>query len=249
MPKAPPLPSEDEMYRALIERNTNYEGLFFFGVKSTGIFCRPDCPAKKPKRQNISFYRTVSDALAAGFRPCKRCQPLHTPGDTPEWLSPILNLVEQDPTKRWTDADLRNCKVEPTRIRRWFKKNHGMTFHAFLRLQRLSTALGQLQSGRRAIYASETNGYGSAAGLREGLKKWLGDYPKQLKHIEPIFVNRILTPLGPMVAAASDSGLCLLEFADRRMLSTQFKRVGRLFSRPITPGYHAFVRSNSARTQ
>lgn len=235
------LPTENEMYQAMLNSDAKYEGVFFTAVKTTGIFCRPTCPAKKPKRENVCFYRTTADALAAGFRPCLRCKPMHIAGATPDWLAPLLKLVEQDTSHRWTDADLREADVEPSRIRRWFKQHHGMTFHAYLRARRLSSALGQLQVGTQITSAAASNGYASLSGFREGLKKWLGEYPTHPKHIEPIVVNRILTPLGPMIAAASDTGLCLLEFADRRMLATQFKRIGKLFSQPIVPGEHRFI--------
>ena len=62
------------MYEALEQRNADYDGLFFYGVKSTGIFCRPSCPSKVPKRENVVFFKTAADAMQAGFRPCKRCR-------------------------------------------------------------------------------------------------------------------------------------------------------------------------------
>lgn len=67
----------DEYYKLLVEKNTNYEGIFFVGVKTTGIFCRPTCPAKKPKKENCEFFQTAKEATLASYRPCKRCQPVN----------------------------------------------------------------------------------------------------------------------------------------------------------------------------
>lgn len=69
----------DEYYKMLVEKNTSYEGIFFVGVKTTGIFCRPTCPTKKPKKENCEFFQTAKEATLASYRPCKRCQPLNTP--------------------------------------------------------------------------------------------------------------------------------------------------------------------------
>ena len=101
------LPGEGRMYQALLERDPSFEGVFVVGVKSTGIFCRSTCPARKPARKNVGFYATVAEALAAGFRPCKRCRPMEPVGEAPPWLRGLLVDVEADPGRRWHDADLR----------------------------------------------------------------------------------------------------------------------------------------------
>ncbi len=69
------LPSEDVMYRALLDRDSEYEGVFIVGVRTTGVFCRPTCTARKPKRENVEFFASPASALHAGYRPCKVCQP------------------------------------------------------------------------------------------------------------------------------------------------------------------------------
>lgn len=66
----------DKYYDMLVEKNSNYEGVFFVGVKTTGILCRPTCPAKKPLKENCEFFSTAKEALLASYRPCKRCEPL-----------------------------------------------------------------------------------------------------------------------------------------------------------------------------
>ena len=222
------LPTAKEMYQALCNRDSEYEGVFFVAVKTTGIFCRPTCPARKPLRKNVDFYGSVRDALSAGFRPCKRCRPLEVFGAAPEWLNGLLEQIEADPTHRWKDQDLRNAGLEPTRVRRWFKSNHGMTFHAYQRSRRLASALGQIKVENQPAFVAGLNaGFESASGFRDAFRKLFESSPSKSNGTRPMYVNRILTKLGPMVCAANDEGLHLLEFADRRMLETQIKRVRR----------------------
>ena len=239
----PTLPPEAEMYRALCQRDSEYEGQFFFGVRSTGIFCRPTCPARNPQRQNVEFFRTAADSLAAGFRPCKRCRPLQVLGAAPDWLQGLLDRVEAEPNRRWTDRQLREQAIEPTRVRRWFKQNHGMTFHAYLRTRRLALAVGQINTGKGdTTGAGLAHGYQSLSGFREAFKNWFGESPCVARSAaEPIMLNRILTPLGPMIVAGNSSSVCLLEFADRRMLETQLKRVQRAYQTVFAPGTNQWI--------
>ncbi len=236
------LPPEKEMYRALVDRDSAYDGVFFVAVKTTGICCRPTCPARKPQRKNVEFFRSLGDALAAGYRPCKRCRPLEPRGKTPGWLSELLKEIEADPARRWRDADLRGLSLDPARVRRWFNDQHGMTFHAYQRSRRLGLALGQMQSGEKQAGAAYDHGYESLSGFRDAFEKTFGGPPGQSKSARAAIVTRFLTPLGPMLAAAYDDGLCLLEFHDRRMLETQIKRVKKLLECEIVPGNHPVLK-------
>jgi AraC family transcriptional regulator of adaptative response/methylated-DNA-[protein]-cysteine methyltransferase len=231
------LPSFDEMYAALTERNSEYEGVFFVGVRTTGIFCRPTCSARKPKRENVQFYLTATDCLSAGFRPCKKCRPLEVFGAAPKWLTDFLVEVESDRSRRWSDIELKEHGIQPEKIRRWFKSHHGMTFQSYLRSRRLADAMGQIQVGKSVTGAAFDNGYQSLSGFRDAFQKWCGEAPTRIdKDALPLTINRIPTPLGPMVAAADDESVWLLEFADRRMLETQFKRLIKYTSRPLATG-------------
>jgi AraC family transcriptional regulator of adaptative response/methylated-DNA-[protein]-cysteine methyltransferase len=229
------------MYRALVDRDSAYDGVFTVAVRTTGIFCRPTCPAKKPQRENVEYFRTVGDAMAAGYRPCKRCRPLEPRGKTPDWLSGLLEAVESEPGRRWTDADIRTVGVDPVRVRRWFQDNHGMTFHAYQRSRRLGMALGQMRNGSDQVGTAYDHGYESLSGFREAFERLFGDTPGRKKSTNQAVVTRYLTPLGPMLAAATDDGVCLLEFHDRRMLETQIKRVKQLLQCEISPGVNAHL--------
>jgi AraC family transcriptional regulator of adaptative response/methylated-DNA-[protein]-cysteine methyltransferase len=221
------------MLEAFLDRDPAFDGVFLTGVHTTGIFCRTTCPARKPLPENISFFGTAREALLSGYRPCRRCRPLEPIGTPPDWLRPLLDDLETDPARRWTDMDVRSRGLSPERVRRWFKQHHGMTFQAYSRARRLGAALGQVRVGDRVSRAAFEVGYDSLSGFQEAFRRYFGDSPTQLEGATVVHVDRITTPLGPMLVAATDSALCLLEFVDRRMLPNQIarirKRLGAVF--------------------
>ncbi len=90
---------QEEFYQALLTKNIDYEGVFYVGVKSTGVFCRPTCPARKPKFINCEFYSSTQQALLASFRPCKRCKPLSNLNQVSELICRLVDVVEANPEK------------------------------------------------------------------------------------------------------------------------------------------------------
>ncbi len=235
------LPPAPVMLEAFLARDSRYDGVFVTGVHSTGVFCRPTCPAKKPRPENVSFFGTPRDALEAGYRPCRRCRPLELAGMPPEWLRPLLEQVEAEPARRWTDRDLRGRGLSPERVRRWFKQNHGMTFQAFSRARRLGAALGRVQEGDSVSRAAFDVGYDSLSGFQEAFREYFGESPSRLDGAVLVRVTRIPTPLGPMVAGATDRALCLLEFADRKALPAQVRRIRSLLGAAFVPGDNAVL--------
>jgi AraC family transcriptional regulator of adaptative response/methylated-DNA-[protein]-cysteine methyltransferase len=235
------LPSEREMYDALVRRDSQYEGVFVVGVRTTGIACRPTCPARKPLATNVEYFAGVREALLAGYRPCLRCRPLEPAGAAPEWLRELLAEVERDPARRWRDADLRALGLEPARVRRWFQREHGMTFHAYHRSQRLGVALGRIHQGADVTDTALAAGYESDSGFREAFGKLFGAAPGAARGSTRVLVNRVLTPLGAMLAAATDDALCLLEFTDRRMLATQVQRLRRHLDAHFVAGENQWI--------
>ncbi len=107
------LPSTTTMYQALVDRNSEFEGVFFVGVRTTGIFCRPTCPSKKPKPENVEFFPSPKEALYAGYRPCLRCQPLDRDKKAPELVTRLRQMVDESPTGKITDGDLRELRIDP----------------------------------------------------------------------------------------------------------------------------------------
>src|SRR5271154_3879661 len=92
-------------YQALIDKKSEYEGVFFVGVKTTGVFCRPTCPARKPKFEHCEFFETAEQALLASFRPCRRCKPLSYPQQSSELVQKLIQAVEENPEKHWRESD------------------------------------------------------------------------------------------------------------------------------------------------
>lgn len=229
------------MIVAFQTRDASYDGVFYLGVRTTGIFCRPICPAKKPKVEHVEFFTTARDALFSGFRPCKRCRPLESPGTAPPWLRELLERVEEDPARRWREQDLRDLGLHPDRVRRWFRKNHGMTFQAFCRGRRMGLALGRIREGSSVIEAAFDHGYESLSGFNEAFRKTLGAPPRETRDATVVNLQRIVTPLGPMIAGATKDGLCLLEFADRRMLETQIQRLRSRLNCVLVPGQNSIL--------
>ena len=213
------------MVKAFLSRDLTYEGVFFTGVRSTGIFCRVGCPARTPKVEQLEFFASPSEAVQAGFRACKRCKPVEMVGTPPAWLDDLLRAVDREPETRWTDADIRGLKLDPDRVRRWFQKHHGMTFHAFTRARRLGLALEDIRGGSQVLDAALDHGYDSLSGFNQAFRGIFGTNPKTAEGSTIVHTARLQTPLGPMVACATEEALCILEFADRPMLATQVKRV------------------------
>src|SRR5262245_9336999 len=100
------MPTSAEMEQAYLHRDASYDGLFFLGVRTTGIFCRPTCPARKPLPRNVEYFPTARAALVAGYRPCKRCRPLEM-DDQPAWVADLLAEVERQPSARITEVHRR----------------------------------------------------------------------------------------------------------------------------------------------
>jgi AraC family transcriptional regulator, regulatory protein of adaptative response / methylated-DNA-[protein]-cysteine methyltransferase len=240
------LPAADAMYDAMARRDASYDGIFITAVRTTGIFCRPGCPARTPARHNVEFFRTAGEALYAGYRPCLRCRPLEPAGAAPGWLRPLLEELDRAQTGRLRDRDLRARGLEPERVRRWFRQHHGMTFHAFLRARRVGRALATLRNGESVTHAAYDNGYESLSAFYDAFRNLLDTTPARARDARPLHFTRIDTPLGPMLAAARDDALSLLEFVDRRMLETQLARLGRRLGGTPVPAPNAVLEQTQA---
>ena len=228
------------MERARETRDPSYDGIFFIAVKTTGIFCRPSCPAR-PKRENVEFFPKISDAIAAGYRPCKRCRPELVNGQPPEWIAPIMERVNASPEVRLRARDLREMNAAPERVRRWFQQNYGMTFSDWSRGMRLSSAFTQLRNGAPKEDVMLGSGFHSHSGFADALSRAFGKSAPAKNESDCIRMTMIETPIGPMVAAANDTGVCLLEFADRRGLESSYDDMRKRFEVAVLPGENAIL--------
>ncbi len=230
------LPSTKTMYNALVKRDSSFEGVFYAGVKTTSIFCRPTCGAKKPKPANVEYFPTSRDALFAGYRPCERCKPLESRVDPPPLVKTLRRTIEALPDGRLTDAALLERGIDPSTARRQFKRYYGMTFHAYHRARRMGRALREVRGGESVIGAQLNQGYESASGFWRAFRKIFGERPGAANGVGVLAARWIDTPLGAMLAVANDDGVCLLDFVDRRGLERAIGTLRRRMKCVIVPG-------------
>ena len=229
-------------YEALVSRNQQFVGTFFVGVKTTSIFCIPTCRARKPKFKNVEFYSTVKSAMDNGYRPCKVCKPTENAHKAPPAIERAIQLVKEQPKTKITDQQLQALDLSPVTIRRWFKKHYGMTFQAYQRMYRINSAYQELQQGKNATHTAFDSGYESLSGFGYTFKKLTGQSPAHHTEQSLILINRVTTPLGPMFICATEKGICLLEFTDRRMLETEFKDLQKRLNAPILAGENQHIK-------
>jgi len=235
------LPPPEMMYRALVNRDPGFEGIFFVGVRTTGIFCRPTCTAKKPARENVDFFATSNEALDSGYRPCLRCHPMDPNQRPPNLIDRLRTEVERAPGGRLTDKELTALAIDPSTARRQFKRHFGLTFQAYHRARRMGLALSEVRKGSRVDEARNGSGFESESGFREAFAKIFGEPPTNAKNRAPLFAQRIDTPLGAMIAVADDEGLRLLEFIDRRATERELSTLRKRLQTNVVPGEHRYL--------
>lgn len=229
----------DDYYQALLDRNPEYVGIFYVGVKTTSVFCIATCRARKPKKENTEFFQSVQEALREGYRPCKVCKPTENAQEAPSAVERAIQLVKENPKEKISDERLRSEDISPEMVRRWFKKNYGLTFHAYQRMYRINNAYKELKDGKKTTQTAFDQGYESLSGFAYTYKKLLGKAPSRSSEKSVILINRLTTPLGPMFVCATEKGICLLEFTERKMLETEFRDLQRLLKAEILIGENA----------
>ena len=232
----------EKYYDALVNRNEEYVGIFYVGVKTTGIFCIATCRARKPKFENVEFYTEVKDLLHHGYRPCKVCKPTENSNEPPKEVLQALELIKINPKEKIKDYQLREAGLSPESLRRWFQKHYGITFHAYQRMLRVNNAFQELKKGKSVSHSALDAGYDSLSGFGYTFKKIVGKSPDLSKHQNIILIQRITTPLGPMFVCATEKGICMLEFVDRKMLETEFKDLQRLLKATILIGENEHIK-------
>ncbi len=229
------------MERAFATKDASYDGVFYVAVKTTGVFCQPSCPSR-PNPENVEFFSSVKDCLFAGYRPCKRCHPLEANGKPPEWARELISRVEAAPDARLQAADLRALGVTPERARRWFQQHYGMSFAAWCRGNRLAGAFTRIRQGAALDDAIFDSGFQSHSGFREAFSRVFGEAPgRSRENGDRVVITMLETPLGPLLAGATDQGVNLLEYTDRRMLDHKLKDIRRRFGCEIVPGQHPLL--------
>ncbi|MFK8058352.1 MAG: bifunctional transcriptional activator/DNA repair enzyme AdaA [Saprospiraceae bacterium] len=229
-------------YEALVNRDQSFLGTFFAGVKTTGIFCIPTCRARKPKPENVDFYATLKGPLDDGFRPCKICHPTDNAHEAPDFVTAAIQLVKDNPKEKIKDERLKAEGISSVALRRWFNQHYGMTFQAYQRMFRINTAFQELKSGKQATSTALDAGYESLSGFGYTFKRVVGTSPKMSGAQALIVMSRLTTPLGPMFVCATDKGVCMLEFVDRRMLETELEDLQKRLNARIIAGENEHIK-------
>lgn len=228
----PSLVSDKERYAVFADKDLRYDGHLFLGVSSTGIFCRPGCPARLPKFENCSFHASAKHALTAGFRACKRCHPA---GGETDLIKALIALVEAEPNQKMTNAVVTGRGFDPSTARRQFLARFGMSFIDYARARRLALAAKTLAAGGSVLDAQLDAGFDSPSGFRSAYAKTFGTAPTKGAAI-PLYIDWLETPMGRMITIADEGALYLLEFTNRKNMRRQFDRLRKVQKRAILPG-------------
>ena len=208
------LPPPETMYRALRKRDASFEGIFLVGVRTTGIFCRPTCTAKKPARENVDFFATAGEALHEGYRPCLRCHPMDPDKRPPKLIERLRTEVERAPDGRVTDKELTAMAIDPSTARRHqtalWNDISGLSSRA-----PDGSCFERTSPGRSRDRARNGSGFESESGFREAFTKIFANHP--LPERVPMFAERIDTPLGAMTPSRTMKDcVCLSLSTDAR---------------------------------
>ncbi|HJX61871.1 MAG TPA: bifunctional DNA-binding transcriptional regulator/O6-methylguanine-DNA methyltransferase Ada [Dehalococcoidia bacterium] len=209
-----PALDEDGLWRAVVARDARLTGAFVFGVRSTGVYCRPGCPARQPGREQVVFFASPRDAEQAHFRACKRCRPREGSGFDPqaELVRRICGYIDANLDEPLTLAILSgHVKVSPYHLQRTFKRIVGITPHQYVRARRLSALKSQLREGRGVTTALYEAGYGSSSRLYEEAASGLGMTPATYRRGGRgmrIGYTIVDCALGRLLVGATERGVC-----------------------------------------
>lgn len=213
------MPSETEMRAAIAARDRSFDGRFFYGVITTGVFCRPSCPSRSARAENLRFFPDAETALAAKFRSCKRCRPLDNAPGLGNVIS-VARYIENHADERLTLAHLaKRADLSPSRLQRAFKAALGVSPRAYqdaIRMKRFKTSLKVGDSVTDAIFSA---GFGSVSRVYGEQARSIGMTPRAYRaggEGETIAYASRNTALGIVMMAATDKGVCFVQFGDDR---------------------------------
>jgi AraC family transcriptional regulator of adaptative response/methylated-DNA-[protein]-cysteine methyltransferase len=214
----------ETFWQAVLERDSSMDGRFVFAVDSTGVFCRPSCPARRPKRQNVNFFETIFDAQTAGYRACLRCKPDQAVvNEQRRQLAERACEILQEYVNESTDQSLslnelaERLDVSPYQLHRAFKENYGITPKQYTSSQRLSRFKESVRSSKTVTDALYDAGYGSSSRLYEKSSARLGMTPASYRKGgkgAKICYSIQSCELGLLLTAATDRGLCAVRFGE-----------------------------------
>jgi AraC family transcriptional regulator of adaptative response/methylated-DNA-[protein]-cysteine methyltransferase len=233
------LPEPAILYEALLKRDPDYDGRAYVGVSSTGIFCRLTCPARKPRPENCSFYASVGECIQAGFRACKRCHPMAPAAEADPAVKALLEALSERKGHRWSEARHRPDGFRSLDRAAILQPAFRNDLLEMARLERLRHAHLALAGGSKVIEAQLDAGFESPGAFRAAFARLMGKPPGSFCADAMLRADYIDTPLGPMIALCDRTHLHLLEFADRKALPAELRRMHQVFKGGIGFGRHA----------
>lgn len=210
---------QERRWQAVLARDAQKDGQFVFAVSSTGVYCRPSCSAKRPRRENVSFFRSPEEAESAGYRACLRCRP-RSKGGSPqdEAVKAVCRYIEGHLDEPLTLARLSHrVGLSAYHLQRTFKAALGITPRAYADSCRMDQFKRNLRAGRAVTRAIYDAGYGSSSRVYEKTGAQLGMTPEEYRRGAVAALIRYTladSPLGPMLIAATDRGICAIQFGD-----------------------------------
>jgi AraC family transcriptional regulator of adaptative response/methylated-DNA-[protein]-cysteine methyltransferase len=215
------------MWKAVADRDNQMDGLFYYGVTSTGVYCRPSCHSRQPNRENVVFFKQRDSAEGAGFRPCKKCRPQSDDRSDPrtDLIEDACRYLEGHLDENVTLAKLGlEVGLSPFHLQRTFKAMTGVSPRAYadaLRLQRFKTGLKGADTVTAAMYDA---GYGSSSRLYERTGPQLGMTPEAYRKNgqgATISYSVVESPVGKLLVAATEKGICSVQLGDSAESLTQ----------------------------
>src|SRR5947209_5264896 len=206
-------------WEAVISRDPNQDGRFVFAVSSTGVYCRPSCPSRRPRRENVIFFRKPDEAEKAGYRACLRCRPRAIGGNAQMGMvKAVCRYIEQHLDEPYTQALLGTAfRQSPFHLQRTFKAVLGISPRAYADSRRLNQLKSNLRAGHSVTRAMYDAGYSSSSRLYERTASQLGMTPDKYRRgaiAAPIRYTLSDSLLGRMLIAATDKGICAIQFAN-----------------------------------
>src|SRR5450631_1561605 len=206
-------------WQAVLTRDAERDGSFVFAVSSTGIYCRPSCPSRRPRRENVTFFRKPDEAEKAGYRACLRCRPKAIGGNRrAEMVKAVCRYIERHLDEPVTLNRLGSeFRQSPFHLQRSFKAVLGISPRAYADSCRMNQLKRNLQAGHSVTRAMYDAGYSSSSRLYERTASQLGMTPDKYRRgaiATPIRYSCNDSPLGRMLIAATDQGICAIHFAN-----------------------------------
>ena len=207
----------ESRWNAMSSRDADADGAFFYAVRTTGVFCRPSCASRPPRRENVEFFENVQQAEAAGYRACKRCRP----GGLSRELAIVeraCKVLDADPQERLTLAQLSDAvHVSPFHLQRLFSRVVGVSPRQYQAARRADALRGALQRGDDVTRATQDAGFGSTSRMYDAAPAELGMTPSVYRRKGAGLVVNFATAqsaLGTVLVAATEKGICKIAFGD-----------------------------------